>query len=144
MNKISNRTRSITLKAMCTAMVLVLGGSLFAAGAMDSNGCGMKCCCQSGPASAHRSAEQQMRSPMGCCSGVPLSPCDLQSTGPLELPEIIPAACCGPLSHADGPVAVLAAFDDGGQNGGANFISQFRDPEYTSPPLFLQKLSLLI
>jgi len=143
MNKISNSTRSITLKAVCTALVFVLGASLFAAGAMGFDGCGIKCCCQSG-AAVHVSAEQQMRSPMGCCSGVPLNPCDLQSAGPFELPEIIPAACCGELLHADGPTAVLAGFTDDGQNGGANFISQVRDPEYSSLPLFLQKRSLLI
>jgi hypothetical protein len=125
-------------------MILILGGSLFAAGAMVSDGCGMKCCCQTGPSNMQPSAEKQMRSPMGCCSGVPLSPCNLQSNKPFELPDITLAACCVDLPNADGPTGIIADANDNGQNLSGNFISQVQNPKFNSLPLYLQNLSLLI
>jgi len=144
MNKISTGIRSILLKAVCTALVLILGGSLFAAGAMGSGGCGMTCCCQTGPTHMQPAAEKQMQSPMGCCSGVPLSPCDIQSAIPFELPEVILASSCDDLSKAGGPTGILTDANENRQNSGANFVSQVRDPHFNSPPIFLQNLSLLI
>ena len=144
MIKIPLDIRSIMLKAVCTALVLILGGSLFADGVMGSEGCGMKCCCQTGPAQMQSSAEKQMRSQVGCCSGVPLNPCDIQSAKPFELPEIILAACCDELSKTCGSAAILSDATDRGQNTGVNSISQIRDPKFNSPPIYLQNLSFLI
>jgi hypothetical protein len=144
MNKISTGIRSILLKAVCTAVVLILGGSLFAAGVMGSGDCGMKCCCQTGPTHIQPSAEEQMRAPLGCCSGVPLSPCDLQSTKPFELPDITLASCCIELPNAGGPTGILTDANDNGQHLSGNFIFQVLDPEFNSSPLYLQNLSFLI
>jgi len=144
MNKISTGIRPILLKAVCTALALILGGSLFAAGAMGSGGCGMKCCCQTGPTPMQPAAEKQMRSPMGCCSVVPLRPCDIQSAIPIELPEVILASSCDDLSKDGGPTVILADANDRRQNSDANFISQVLDPHFNSPPIFLQNLSFLI
>ena len=132
------------LKAVCTALVFILGGSLFAAGAMGSDGCGMKCSCQTGPTHVQPAAGQQMQSPMGCCSGVPLSPCDIQSGRPFELPEIILAVCCDDLSNAGGTTAALTDANGRRQSPGADFISHVLDPRFNSPPLYLQNLSFLI
>jgi hypothetical protein len=132
------------LKAVCTALVLILGGSLFAAGVMGSEGCGMKCCCQTGPTHIQPSAEKQMRAPMGCCSGVPLSPCDLQSAKPFELPEVILALCCDNLSYTGGASAILTDASDKSQNPDTKFIVQVLDPKFNSPPIYLQNLSFLI
>ncbi|MBT8372117.1 MAG: hypothetical protein KJO34_14220, partial [Deltaproteobacteria bacterium] len=121
MNKIPSGKRSIMLKAVCTAMVLILGGSLFAAGVMGSNGCGIKCCCQTGTTHMQSSVEKQMRSPMGCCSGVPLSPCDLQSAKPFELPEIVLASSRDDLSSVGGPSVILTDVIYKSQNTGAKF-----------------------
>ena len=144
MKKNSASARSIMLKAVCTALVLILGGSLFAAGVMGSVGCGMKCCCQTGPTPMQSSAEKQMRSAIGCCSGVPLSPCNLQSTKPFELPDITLASCCLDLPNAYGPTGILIDSNDNGQNLSGNFLSQVLDPKFNSPPLYLQNLSFLI
>jgi len=144
MNKIATITRTIMLKAVCTALVFILGGSLFAAGAMGSDGCGMKCCCQTGPTHVQPAAGQQMQSPMGCCSGVPLSPCDLQPTKPFELPEIVLAVCCDDFSNAGGTAAALTDANGRRQSPGANFISQVLDPKFNSPPIYLQNLTFLI
>ena len=144
MNKIPTGTRSILLKAVCTALVLILGGSLFAAGVMGSDGCGMKCCCQTGPTHMQSTAEQQIQSPMGCCSGVPLSPCDIQSGRPFELPEIILAACCNDISNAGGSAVIISETSDRRQNSDFNIFSQVLDPKFNSPPIYLQNLTFLI
>ena len=144
MNKTTIDIRSIMLKAVCTALVFILGGSLFAAGAMGSDGCGMKCCCQTGPTHVQPAAGQQMQSPMGCCSGVPLSPCDIQSGRPFELPEITLTACCDDLSNAGGTAAALTDANGRKQSPGANFIYQVLDPKFNSPPIYLQNLTFLI
>lgn len=144
MNQIPTDIRSIMLKVVCTAMVLILGGSLFAAGVMGSDGCGMRCCCQDSPTHMQPAAEAQMRSPMGCCAGVPLSPCDLQSAKSFELPVIILASCRDDLSNAGGPTVILTDANPNRQNSGANSISQVLDPKFNSPPIYLQNLSFLI
>lgn len=144
MKKISTGTRSIRLKAVCTALVLILGASLLAAGVMASNGCAMKCCCQTGPAHMQPSTEKQMRSSQGCCSGVPFSPCDIQSGKPFELPEMISASCCTYHSYAGGVSLILCDAGDKSQNPGAKFNVQVLDPKFISPPIYLQHLSLLI
>lgn len=144
MNKHSTGKRSILLQAVCTAMVLILGGSLFAAGVMGADGCGMQCCCQTGPTHVQPSAEKQMRAPMGCCSEVPLSPCELQSAKPFELPEIILSSCCDDLSYTGGASIILTDASDKSQNTGGKFIVQILGPKFNSPPLYLQNLSFLI
>ena len=144
MNKTCTGTRSIILKAVCTAMVLILGGSLFAAGVMGADGCGMKCCCQTGPTHVQPSAEKQMRAPMGCCSEVPRSPCELQSAKPFELPEIILASCYDELSKAGGSAVILPDAIGRMPETGLNYFSQVLDLKFNSPPIYLQNLSFLI
>jgi hypothetical protein len=144
MNKATAITKTIILKAVCTALVFILGGSMFAAGAIGSDGCGMKCCCQTGPTHMQSSVDKQMRSPIGCCTGVPLSPCDLQSTKPFELPEIVLAVCCDDFSNAGGTAAALTDANGRKQSPGANFIYQVLDPKFNSPPIYLQNLTFLI
>ena len=144
MNKTSTGTGTIMLKAVYMAMILILGGSLFAAGVMGSGGCGMKCCCQIGPTHMQPPAEKQMRSTSGCCSEAPFRPCDLQSAKPFELPEITLASCCIDLPNADGPTGILIDSYDKRQNLSGNFFSQVLDPKFNSPPLYLQNLTFLI
>ena len=144
MNKTCIGSNSILLKAVCMVLALILGGSLFATGAIGSDGCGMKCCCQTGPTHMQPSAEKQMRAPMGCCSGVPLSPCDLQPAKPSGLPEITLASCCWDLPNFERPTLIIADANGTRQNSGGYFLSQVFDPQFNSPPLYLQKLSFLI
>jgi hypothetical protein len=144
MLKIHVNIRSIMLKAVCTALVLILGGIMFASGAMGSDGCGMKCCCQTGSNHVQPAAQKHMRSQVGCCPGVPLSPCDIQSAKPFELPEIILASCCDELSLAGGSAAILSDATDRRQNTGLSSISQDLHLKFNSPPLYLQNLSFLI
>jgi hypothetical protein len=135
---------SLVHKTVCVALVLILGAGLFATGALGGDGCGMKCCCRTGLTDMQPTADSQMRSPMGCCSGVPLSPCDLQSAEPFELPEIVLDSYRGDLPNAAGPMIVFADFHSNRQHSDGNFTFQVLDPTIKSPPIYLQKLSFLI
>jgi len=145
MRKISTGYRSMMLKAVCISLALILGGSLFATGLMASGGCGMKCCCQVGPpTNMQPSAEKQLRSQMGCCSGAAARSCDLQSAQPFELPDVISAS--GGRFHSDGfgPAVSLVKIFDGRLASGGGSIFLRSEQKFRSPPLYLQKLSLLI
>ncbi|UCD79220.1 MAG: hypothetical protein JSW26_28110 [Desulfobacterales bacterium] len=132
------------MKAICIALVLITGGSLFATGIMASGGCGMKCCCQTGPMGMQPNTERQIRSLMGCCKGVALNPCELQSALPYEPPDVIAASCCGPLQVTFGPAVILSDSFSESRNCGGNFIFQMADQKFKVPPLYLQNRSYLI
>jgi hypothetical protein len=117
---------------------------LFAAGTMASADCGMNCCCQAGPAGMQHQPQKQMRSLIGCCSEVPLSPCGLQSTLPYKLPEVIPASCHGFHHVVFGPAAVLSGSFSASRNSSGSVIFLPADQRYISPPLYLQNHSYLI
>ena len=144
MNKMIIGKRSTMRRAVCTVMILFLGAGLFGGAAIGSGGCGIKCCCQTGPSHMKSSAEMQMRSPMGCCSGGTISPCDLQGAKPADLPD--PALTQGQASplNACGSALSVVALNDNGRQKSRNVISQTLDPKFNSPPLYLQKLSFLI
>lgn len=144
MKKVSNRTRSIFLKTVCTVLALVLFSSLFAAGAMSADSCRMKCCCQSRPIHTQTSADLQLRAPMGCCSGNPQSPCDLQSARPFELPEIILTSHNTNNTNFGGPAVVLTDSKINWLCHGSYPISQVIVPKFNSPPLYLQQSTFLI
>lgn len=132
------------LKGVCTGLTLILGGSLFAAGALGSDRCGIECCCKSGPTHMQHLTEKQIQAQMGCCSGVLPRPCDLKSANPFELPEIVMASCSRDSSHAVGPLNFVDDSPDTNFNPGGNSFSKIVDPQFNSPPLYLQKLSFLI
>lgn len=144
MKKVSNRTRLILLKTGCTVLAIVLFSSLFAAGAMSADGCRLKCCCQSQPIHIQSSVDVQLRAPMGCCSGNPQSPCDLQSARPFELPEIILTSNNTNNTNFGGPIVVLTDSKIDWLCHGSNLISQVIVPKFNSPPLYLQKSTFLI
>jgi hypothetical protein len=145
MRKISTGYRSLISKAVCVSLALILGGSLFATGLTASGGCGMKCCCQAGaPMDLQHSAEKLVRSQMGCCSGVAARPCDLQSAQPFELPIIVSAAGHRFQPDAFGPAMIPVESFGGRLNSGGDSIFLRSEQTFRSPPLYLQKLSLLI
>jgi len=144
MNKNRTGSGSIILKAVCLVLAFVTGGTFFAAAVMASGGCGMKCCCEIGPADMHHGTERQMRSAVGCCSGISLRPCGLKSVQPQKLPEVIPASCCGLLHATLGPALILTDSLNDSRNSNGYFIFQFADQKFNPPPLYLQYLAFLI
>ncbi len=144
MNKLSTRFKSSFHKGVCTVLIVILGGSLFAAGALGANNCGMECCCKTGPTHMQPGTEKQIRSQIGCCSAVPLSPCDLQSANPLELPEFTMASGYWNYPYANGILDVVDNSPTTNPNSDGNSISQILEPQFNPPPLYLQKLTFLI
>jgi hypothetical protein len=144
MNEIRKISGSIILKGMCLVLALIISNSLFAAGTMASADCGMKCCCQTGPTGMPHHTQRQMRSSIGFCNEVPLSPCGLQSTQPYKLPEVIPVSCCGLHHVVFGPSVILSDSFSGSRNSSGNIIFLPADQRYNSPPLYLQNHAYLI
>jgi len=144
MFKTSSGPKSIVLKVVVTALVLTLGGSLFAAGAISADACGMRCCCLTDPTHNQPAAKKQVRSVMGCCSEAPARPCDLQTAKPFEFPEMIPTPGNEDLHGADGLTVILSDADENFQNYGGSFFSQALNSKFSSSPLYLQNLTFLI
>ena len=144
MNRNRTGSTSFDIKVMCLALAFMIGGSMLATGLMAAADCGMQCCCQIAPPRMHHSAQKQMRSSMYCCSSIPLKACDLQSARPYELPQVIPASCCGLHHIAFGPAVVINEDVSNGHNSGENYIFQLADPTFNSPPLYLKNHSYII
>ena len=144
MHKKGTGSASIVLKAVCLVLALITGGSIFATGIMASADCGMKCCCRSLPIDMQHKVQRQLRSSVNCCSGITLNPCDLQSSQPYKLPEVIHASCRGPLHAASGPAVALCHYFSNGRYSSGIFTFQQLEQIFTQPPLYLQNRSYLI
>jgi len=145
MKKIFTGYRSMMMKAVCISLALILGGSVFATVLLASGGCRVKCCCQAGPPmNIQLAVEKQIRSQMGCCSGFAARPCDLKSIRHFELP-VIASSCSGRFHPgAFGPALTPVETFDSRLNSGGDSIFLCSEQKFRSPPLYLQKVSLLI
>ncbi len=143
MNKAAPGNR-LRLNVICMALALTFGASFIATGVMANPGCGMACCCLSKPMTQHRSTQEQIRSPMGCCSGSSQMPCDLASATEFRLPEITLVSSAGHLPAVAGSTGSFS--DDLADRYGFRGLAydQFARKKFRSPPLYLQHLSLLI
>jgi len=122
---------------MCLATAFMIGGGMFASSLTAADDCGMRCCCQSAALHMKPTAPKQMRSSMNCCAGAPLKACDLQSTRPYELPQVIPASCCGLHQAGIGQAVTIIDSIGGGHDSGGTDIFQLADRTFRSPPLYL-------
>jgi len=143
MNKVASGKR-LRIKAICLALALTFGASLIATGVMANSGCGMKCCCLSQPMTRHQTAQEQIRSSRGCCSGSSQMPCNLVSATEYRLPEIALASSAGHISTAAGATGTFPDdLSDRYAFRGHSF-DPFARKKFRSPPLYLQNLSFLI
>ncbi len=143
MNKSASGNR-VLIKAICIALTLAFGMSFAATGVMASSGCGMKCCCLSKPQIQHRTAQEQIRSSMGCCSGPSQMPCDLVPANELQLPEITLAYSAGQLPTGAGQTGHISEGLIDRQLFRGYTFDQFAWAKFRLPPLYLQNLSFLI
>ena len=144
MEKDAPPTRLLILKAICIALTLTFGASLFATGALANSSCGLKCCCQSNPMTGQHNPGKQMRAAMGCCNGTPLTPCDLVFGTQLELPDITLSSSGGHTLNAVGSTQNLTDSLIGRHDFRGHAFDQFGREKFRSPPLYLQNLSFLI
>ena len=137
-------TRLLILKAICIALTLTFGASLFATGVLANSGCKLKCCCQSNPMTGQHTPGKQMRAAMGCCNGTPLTPCDLVFGTQLELPDITLSSSGGhPLNSVGSTQNLSGSLIDRHGFRGHDF-DHFSREISRPPPLYLQNLSFLI
>ena len=131
-------------KAICVALTLVLGVSLFGAGAIADSRCGKKCCAQSGPMDMHHSKGKLKPSSADSCSGDPMVPCDLETGQSSELPEFILSSAGGGQPNTVGSTGIAAGFltDKYGFRGNDDY--QFVPANSRSAPIYLQNASILI
>ncbi len=144
MNYVGTIIHRTLFRAICIAMVIIIGGSLFSAGAMNAADCGMQCCCKVNSMNMQSLADKSMRSMNGCCSGDEVRPCDIQNAKPYELPPMSLAFCYTDVFSADGNAAALTGTTDIQIRYKGQFFSQDLEPNFRPPPLYLQQLSFLI
>jgi len=144
MNKNATGTGLFKFKVMCVAVTLVLGVSLFAAGAIAESRCGKKCCTQSSPMDMHHSKGKLIPLSAGFCNGDPMVPCDLETGQSSELPEFILSAAGGGQPNTVGPAGIATGSPTGKHNFGGYEIYQLLREKSRSAPKYLQNLSLLI
>ena len=144
MNKKTAGIRLLMLKGFCLALTLILGASLFAAGAFAESGCGEKCCSPSSPMDMHHSKGKLIPLSAGFCNGDPMVPCDLETGQSSELPEFILSAAGGGQPNTVGPAGIATGSPAGKHNFGGYEIYQLLREKSRSAPKYLQNLSLLI
>ena len=76
-------------KATCVALALILGTSLFAAGAHAELDCAENCCCHRSAMDMHHSKEMRVNLSAGFCNGNPMIPCDIETGQSSQLPNFI-------------------------------------------------------
>ena len=144
MNKNATGTGLFKFKVMCVAVTLVLGVSLFAAGAIAESRCGKKCCTQSSPMDMHHSKGNPKPSSAGFCNGDPMVPCDLKGGKSSALPEFILSSAGDGLPNTAGPAGIATGSLTDKHDCRGNDYYQFVAENSRSAPIYLQNLSLLI
>jgi len=144
MNKKTAGIRLLMLKGFCLALTLILGASLFAAGAFAGSGCGEKCCSPSSPMDMHHSKGELIPLSAGFCSGDPMIPCNLETGQSSGLPEFIPGSVGGNLTYSDGPVDILADSFSNRFNLRSEAPYLLVQGKLQSAPIYLQNVSFLI
>lgn len=89
MNKDAAKVGLFISKAICVALTLILGTSLFAAGAYADLGCGENCCCHRSTMDMHHSKEMRVNYSADFCNGNPMIPCDIETGQSSQLPNFI-------------------------------------------------------
>ena len=144
MIKNSSGKRLLMFKTACIALALMLCGILFTTGVSADPGCGVKCCCQSTSVNQHHNSVKQIRSSMGCCTGAPVVPCDLEAAPSFELPEFTISSIGNSFSNAIGLTGILTDSLGDQHDYRVKFSFQFVREKSKSPPIYLQNLSFLI
>ena len=144
MNKNAVGIGVFMLQAICLALPLALGVSLFAAGAFAGSGCGEKCRCHNRPMDRDHSKGEQIPLSSDFCNGAPMIPCGLESSRASDVPEFILGSAGGNLSTAVGLTGIATdSSTDRHDFRGYDFYQHLREKSRTAP-IYLQNLSFLI
>lgn len=144
MNKKANGTGLFILKAMCIALTLILGTSLFAMGAVTEAGCGEKCRCHRRPMNMDHSMGGTVPLSADLCNGDPLIPCNVESSQTSELPQFISGSVGFNYTPTVGPADLIADSVTNKHDSRSEVSYQFSREQSRSAPIFLQNASFLI
>ena len=131
-------------KAICVALILILGTSLFVAGGYAELGCGENCCCHRSTMDRHHSKEIRVNLSTGFCKGNPMTPCDIETGQSTQLPNFILSS-----PDASQPKTVVSTgtntdFLINGHTSRARYHYQSVRKNYPSTPIYLQNSSFII
>jgi hypothetical protein len=144
MNKNAVGIESIMLKGICFALTLVLGVSLFSAGASAESGCCEKCRCHSSPIGMHHPKGNRIPLSAGFCSGNPMTPCDLESSRSSDVPEFILSSAGSGMPNTAGSTGIATdPLTDKHDFSGYEAYQLLRGNS-RSAPKYLQNVSFLI
>jgi len=131
-------------KAMCMALALILGTSLFAAGAFAELGCGENCCCHRSTMDMHHSKENRVNLSAGSCNVDPMIPCDLETGQSSELPDFILSSAGGSEPNTDAPTGTNTDLFIDRHDSRSIDHHQFVREKSQTVPIYLQNSSFLI
>jgi len=144
MNKNATGIGFFISKAICVALTLVLGVSLFAAGAIAKSGCGEKCRCQSRPMDMNHAKGDLIPLSAGSCTGNPMIPCDLESSQASDVSEFILSSAGGSPQNTVGPTGIATGSLTDKHDFRGYEVYQLLLEKSRSAPIYLQNLSFLI
>lgn len=144
MKKIAVGNKKHMMKTMGVVLTLIFTVSLYAGGVLADTGCGAKCCHQISPDGMRHNTGNPIKSLGDCRSKDPRIPCDLQSKRAVELPEYTSVSSGGGFPNYVGLMEISSdsSIDDDvfKPNCSVQTVWEKSQP----PPIYLQKLSLLI
>jgi hypothetical protein len=144
MNKSGIGIGLFRLKTTCLALTLILGMSLFVAGAFAELGCGENCCCHRSTMNMHHSKEMRVNLSTGFCNRNPVIPCDIETGPSTQLPNFI--LFC-PDANQPNTLVLIGANTDfliDRHSSRAGYYYQSACMNCPSAPIYLQNSSFII
>lgn len=144
MNKDATGIGLLISKATCVALALILGTSLFAAGAFAELGCDENCCCHRSTMEMHDSKEKRVSVSAGFCNGNPMIPCDLETGQSSQLPNFILFSVGANQPNTVVTTGTNTDFLIDRHESRAGYHDQFVRENSPSAPIYLQNSSFII
>ena len=144
MNKDATGIGLFISKATCLALTLILGMSLFAAGAFAELGCGENCCCHRSTMDMHHSKEMRVNLSADFCNGNPMIPCDIETGQSSQLPNFILFSLDNNQPNTAVSTGTNTNFIIDRHDSRAGYHHQFMRKNSPSTPIYLQNSSFII
>jgi hypothetical protein len=143
MKWIGTSTTSRRHKAICAAMLMLFLSGIYAQGILADRGCGPICCCVASAATMHHAADEETPPPDGCCDKIPTMPCNLKAGSPPPILVYVLTDASANGSVIVGPAGLSNLYHVHCADGVPTYSLDVPEKSQ-SPPLYLQKSSLLI
>jgi hypothetical protein len=144
MNKDTTGMGLFISKATCVALTLMLGTSLFAAGAFAELGCGENCSCHPSTMDMHHFKEKRLNLSAGFCNGNPMIPCDIETGQSSQLLSFVVVSVDANQPNTVGSTGTNTDFLIDRHNSRAGCHYQSVRENSPSAPIYLQNSSFII